>query len=149
LTVLDLADLEVNLLEFHGKNFAFERVASVDAQEFAIFTRTETESESQLRPKLLRLWVVVPRAWVLFDSAADLLVFGRDGQTPGKRSAEAAIEAAAEQPAFSEQGIPWRRLPVAGHGFVYIPDELSARPLDSGGLAQLGVPGFPRGSQHA
>jgi hypothetical protein len=138
--VLDVADLEVNILEFHGKNFAFDRLASLAEQEFAIFVRTETESESKLRPKLVRLRVIVPRAWVLFDLAADLLVLGRDGKTPGPRSTEAAIEAAAEKAEFKEQGITWRRAKRGDGGFAYVPDELAKPLLESGGLESLGVP---------
>ncbi|MFZ1023384.1 MAG: hypothetical protein WAN87_04550 [Thermoplasmata archaeon] len=137
--MLDVADLEVNILEFHGKNFAFDRLALLVEEEFAIFLRTETESESKLRPKLVRLRVVVPRSWVLFDLAADLLVLGRDGKTPGARSTEAAVEAAAESAEFKEQGIAWRRTKLADGGFAYVPEELASRLLESGGLAALGV----------
>jgi hypothetical protein len=138
--VLEEADLEVNILEFHGKNFAFEHLASLAEEEYVIFTRTETESESKLRPKLVRLRVVVPRRWVLYDLAADLLVLGRDGKTPGARSTEAAIEAAAEKAEFKEQGIAWRRSKLADGGFVYVPEELAGPLLGSGGLTTLGIP---------
>ncbi len=137
--MLDVADLEVNILEFHGKNFAFERLAPLAEDEFAIFTRTETESEAKLRPKLVRLRVVVPRAWVLFDLAADLLVFGQDGKTPGARSTEAAIEAAAEKGEFKEQGIAWRRTKLADGGFAYVPEAYVARLIEGAGLGEIGI----------
>src|ERR1700675_2725779 len=110
--MVDLTELEANVLEFVHKSFAFSRIVPIDGEELAVLHRTETESESQFRPKLLRLFLVVPKEWVIYDLAADLLVLGRDGHTPGHRSGGTAVEAAAETSEFVEQGVDIRRFPL-------------------------------------
>ena len=90
--MLDVADLEVNLLDFVQKSFGFRRLVEVDGQEYAVFERTETESEAKFRPRLIRLYVVVPRSLIVHDFAADLLRIAPDGHTPGPRATGSAVE---------------------------------------------------------
>lgn len=146
--MVDDAELESNVLDFVGKSFAFDRAAAFGGQEIVIFARTETESESKFRPKLVRLAVAFPRAWVVHDLARDLLGIARAGEVPGPRAAS-AVEAAAEKSEFTEQGIDWRRLPWGSAGYLYLPREL-AGPLGSeAGRRALGLdpaPGEPTGS---
>ena len=71
--MLTAADLEVNVLDFRHRSFQFERLVELAGGPYAVFYRTETESERQLRPKLVRLTVVVPLAWVVLDEATDAL----------------------------------------------------------------------------
>ncbi|HEY6238681.1 MAG TPA: hypothetical protein VIZ68_05800 [Thermoplasmata archaeon] len=137
--MVDLTELEVNVLEFVHKSFAFSRIAPVDGEELAVFHRTETESESQFRPKLLRLFLVVPRPWILYDLAADLLVLGRDGHTPGHRAGGTAVEAAAETSEFSEQGIDFRRFPLP-EGWLYVPADWADRVTAPASVEALGLP---------
>ncbi|MCI4361451.1 MAG: hypothetical protein L3J91_07065, partial [Thermoplasmata archaeon] len=100
--MVELADLEINVLEFVHKNFSFNRMATWKDQELAVFQRTETENEAKFRPKIIHLVLAVPREWVIYDLAADLLVLGRDGHTPGPRPVGTAVEAAAETHEFRE-----------------------------------------------
>ena len=138
--MVDVTDLESNVLEFLRKNFAFARLATVGDREYAVFQRTETESESQFRPRILRLSLVVPADWVLHDLAADLLVLGRDGHTPGPRGTGTAVEAAAQTQEFVEQGIPFRRRALPG-GWLYVPADSEGSITDPTALAALGIPG--------
>ena len=137
--MVDLTELEVNVLEFVRKSFAFSQLATVDGEELATFHRTETESESQFRPKLLRLVLVVPTAWVIYDLAADLLVLGRDGHTPGPRAGGSAVEAAAETREFREQGIEFRRFALP-EGWLYVPADWVDRVTTPAAVAALGIP---------
>jgi hypothetical protein len=137
--MVDDADLELNVLEFSGKSFSFERSVELDGTELAIFHRTETESESRFRPKVIRLRLVVPKAWVLFDAQAETLSLGRDGTSPGPPGTEAAVEAAAQRSRFEEAGIAWRRVAVPGGGYAYAPEEWADRLLTPAGLQRLGL----------
>jgi len=136
--MVDDADLELNVLEFASKSFSFERSVELDGQELALFHRTETESESRFRPKVIRLRLIVPKTWIIYDLAADLLRLGRDGVTPGPRAASSAVEAAAERSRFDEAGIAWRRVPVEG-GYVTAPEEWADRLLSPDGLRLVGL----------
>ncbi|MCI4331223.1 MAG: hypothetical protein L3K19_05180 [Thermoplasmata archaeon] len=135
----DDGELEVNLLEFLLKSFSFDRCASVGGTEYALFHRTETESEMQFRPRLVTLRVIVPRAWVVYDLAADLLFVARDGGTPGARATGQALEEAAEKSEFQEQGVRWRKTTLQRGSVVYAPTELSESLLAPGGRAELGL----------
>jgi hypothetical protein len=137
--MVELTELEGNVLEFVHKSFAFSQTAAIDGHELATFHRTETESESQFRPRLLRLFLVVPKDWVIYDLAADLLVLGRDGHTPGHRTGGTAVEAAAETREFQEQGIDFRRFPLP-EGWLYVPVEWADRVVAPDSVAALGLP---------
>ena len=140
--MLTTADLETNVLEFRHRAFQFERLATVDDEPFAVFSRTETESERQLRPKLVRLAVVVPQGWLVLDGEADLLRVSRDGRLPTVDDGS-ALEVAAEPSEFEEQGIAWRRQAPRPSAFVYAPTELAGRLLRPEALERLGVAGGP------
>jgi hypothetical protein len=140
--VLTSADLEMNVLEFRHRSFQFERLAEVGAEPFAVFSRTETESERQLRPKLVRLAVVVPQGWLVLDPAADLLRVSRDGRVPKVDDGE-ALEVAAEPSEFEEQGLGWRRQATRPSEFVYAPAELAGRLLGPDALGRLGLGDAP------
>jgi hypothetical protein len=140
--VLDEATLAVNLLRFREKTFAYERRARMDETDFALFARTETESESRLRPKLVRLRVAVPLEWVRLDEAAETLVIGREGaSTPGapRSRGASAQESAAEPPEFREQGIEWRRRELGALRYLYAPAEFAARVFSDEGRRALGL----------
>lgn len=119
--MVDEADLETNVLEFVLKSFQFDRTETVGETEYAIFHRTETESESKFRPKLVKLVLAVPREWIVHDLASDLLLIASDGLHPGHRGSGSAMEAAAEKTEFSEQGVDWVRIPRPAGGWVYLP----------------------------
>jgi hypothetical protein len=137
--VLTEADLEVNVLEFRQRSFQFERVAEVAGQEVALFSRTETESESQFRPRLVHLRVVVPLAWVVHDEPNDVLLLARDGTTLPLRLTETVVEVGAEPAEFTEQGIAWTRAPGPAGTMVYAPTELKDVLLAPAAFAALGV----------
>ncbi|HKV89992.1 MAG TPA: hypothetical protein VJQ43_02215 [Thermoplasmata archaeon] len=124
--MLDEADLETNVLEFVLKSFQFDRLTTVGSEEYAIFHRTETESESKFRPKLVKLVLAVPRRWIVHDLAADMLLIASDGAHPGRRGTGTAVEAAAEKSEFAEQGVEWSRLPRPQGGWVYVPKDRRA-----------------------
>jgi hypothetical protein len=142
--VLDETTLAMNLLSFRAKSFGFERTLEVDGESYALFQRTETESESKLRPKLLRLWVAVPLAWLIYDEATESLVLGRDGEHPGPAGRGSAQEAAGEAPVFDEQGIRWHRRPIAGDRIVYLPEERVPALGSAARLAEIAGPGEER-----
>ena len=135
--MVDEADLEVNVLDFLHKSFALERLATVDGVEYAVFHRRETESESRLRPSVIRLFLAVPRPLIVFDAAEDLLRLAPDGKTPGPRPPGVAHEAAADAPEFEEQGIGWIRIPVP-NGIAYLPRDHTDRLATPTARAALG-----------
>lgn len=124
--MLDGADLETNVFEFVHKSFQFDLFQTVADVEYAVFHRTETESESQFRPKLVRLVVVVPRGSLVHDLAADLVLVAPDGVHPGRRGSGSAVEAAAETSEFTEQGVAWVRLRRKEGEWVYLPKDRRA-----------------------
>ncbi len=139
--MLTAADLEINVLEFRQRSFQFERLADLEGTDFAVFSRTETESESQFRPRLVHLKLVVPQAWIVYDEPNDLLALARDGTTVPPRLTEPVIEVGAERSEFREQGIDWQRASGPGGALVYVPTELAAPVLSDAGLAALGLAG--------
>jgi hypothetical protein len=136
--MLEVSDLEVNLLDFVQKSFAFARLVTLNGKEYAVFERTETESESKFRPRLVKLFVLVPRGLIVHDFASDVLVVAPDGETPGPKSTGSALETAAEKTNFEEQGVAWRRVTVPEVGLVYLPAADSAPYQDAAGAAELG-----------
>jgi hypothetical protein len=135
--VLDESDLEVNVLEFRQRSFQFERLVEHAGTEYAVFSRTETESESQFRPRLVHLRLVVPRTWVVYDEPNDILLLARDGTTVPRRLTEAVTEVGADPPEFPEQGISWRRTTGPSGLLVYAPEELSKELFGPEALARL------------
>ncbi|HXQ93694.1 MAG TPA: hypothetical protein VN864_00780 [Thermoplasmata archaeon] len=119
--MVDEADLESNVLEFVLKSFQFDRTETVGGVEYAVLHRTETESESKFRPKLVKLVLVVPKDWIVHDLASDLLLIAPDGIHPGHRGSGTAVEAAAEKTEFSEQGVDWIRIARPAGGWIYLP----------------------------
>lgn len=122
--MLDVADLEMNVLEFVHKSFAFARVAAVGDREAVVFARTETESESQFRPKIVHLYLAVPREWVVFDGAEEMLRLAKDGKTLGLTTVGEGVETGAESVQFTEQGIAFHRVPLGERVWAYLPSEL-------------------------
>ncbi len=137
--MLTASDLEVNVLEFRQRSFQFQRIATVADREVALFSRTETETESQFRPKLIHLHLLVPQEWVLLDEPNDVLLIARDGVTPPVRLSEQVVEVGAERTEFQEQGLPWKRVGGPSGAFVYAPAELADRLLTPGAYAALGI----------
>jgi hypothetical protein len=136
--VIEPAELEVNVLEFLHKSFGFDSLATVDGDELAVFHRRETEDESKLRPRTIRLFVIVPRAQLVYVVDEDLVRIAPDGQTPGARSAGEAREASADATDFTEQGVDWHRARVP-NGVAYVPRARAAlldRPED---VVRLGL----------
>ncbi len=137
--VLTAADLEVNVLEFRGRQFQFDRIADVGGTSFAVFSRTETESESKFRPRLVRLFVVVPLEWARLDPATDDLRISRDALGLPMAPDTPVVEVAAERPEFRDGGVDWRRVAAPGESQVYLPAELREQILAPGALAALGI----------
>jgi hypothetical protein len=138
--VLTAADLEINVLEFRQRSFQFERLADVEGTDFAVFSRTETESESQFRPQLVHMKLVVPQAWVVYDEPNDLLAIAEDGATVPVRLTEPVVEVRADRTEFREQGVEWKRRESPGGELVYVPTSHAATVLSEAGLAALGIP---------
>ena len=128
--MIEESELAVNLLEFRQKSFQFDRIITVGAHDYALFLRTETESESQLRPKLVHLTVAVPHEWIAYDAELDLLRLARDGLHLAARIPGMAVESAAEPSEFTEQGISWKRLEGPARVYRYLPTDRMAE-LDS------------------
>lgn len=137
--MLTVADLEVNLLEFRQRAFQFERVAEFQGTDYAVFSRTETESEDQFRPKLVHLKLVVPHAWLVYDEPNDLLAVSRDGTTVPDRLSEPVVEVRAERSDFTEQGIEWQRTSGPSGSLVYAPAEVAKTVCTPSGYSALGI----------
>ena len=137
--MLTEADLEINVLEFRQRSFQFERLANVAGQPVALFSRTETESESQFRPRLVHLRLVVPLSWIVLDEPNDVLRLARDGSTVPVRLTEVVVEVGAEPAEFKEQGIAWTRVPGPSGALVYAPSELRDLLLAPEAFAALGM----------
>lgn len=137
--MLSVADLEINILEFRQRAFQFERVADFDGTDYAVFSRTETESESQFRPKLVHLKLVVPHTWLVYDEPNDLLAISRDGTTVPPRLSEPVVEVRAERTDFSEQGTEWRRARAPSGALVYAPADRASAICSTEGYAALGI----------
>jgi hypothetical protein len=138
--VLSVSDLEINVLEFRQRSFQFQRVGVVDGREIALFSRTETESESRFRPKLIHLHLLVPQEWVVYDEPNDILLVSRDGTTVPIRLTEQVVEVGAEPPTFDEQGLAWRRTDGPSGSYVYAPEELAEALLSPTAYAAVGLP---------
>ena len=119
--MVDDAALEMNVLSFREKSFSYERTLPFEGVDYAIFHRTEVESESRFRPKLVRLTLAIPRDLLLGDLASETLVIAPDGRTPGPRRAAAAQEVEAEASEFREQGIEFVRHRRPDGRLVYLP----------------------------
>ncbi|MCI4339382.1 MAG: hypothetical protein L3J68_03510 [Thermoplasmata archaeon] len=132
-------DLEVNVLEFRQRSFQFQRIVTFDGREVAHFSRTETETESQFRPKLIHLHLLVPVEWVVFDEPNDVLLLARDGATIPVRLSDQVVEVGAERTEFDEQGIPFRRVGGPSASYVYAPGEIADRWLTADGFAAVGL----------
>jgi hypothetical protein len=119
--MVDSGQLESIILEFRHKSFSFEGRFDLGAEPWVVFARSETESESKFRPRVVRLRILVPVAWVHADPAGELLLLGRDG-TPGlSPSSGPALEVAAEPDEFEEQGIAWVRWRPRPERLLYLP----------------------------
>jgi hypothetical protein len=138
--MVDDADLETHLLDFTLKTFAFARTAQFENRDLVVFERTETESESQFRPKLVKLRVAVPRAWILYDLAGDALVIAKDGKTAGSRQTGTARETAGGTTEFEEQGVRWKRVRFPDGSYLYAPAELGAGVGTAAGRAAIAPP---------
>ncbi|HEV2428501.1 MAG TPA: hypothetical protein VGV64_01465, partial [Thermoplasmata archaeon] len=87
--MLEDSELETNVLEFSEKSFSFARAFDFDGSELLRFHRTETESESRFRPRLIRLYLVLPRSWIVSDLASERLSIrppGASGPRPAGRT---------------------------------------------------------------
>ncbi len=137
--MLTAGDLEVNVLEFRQRSFQFQRIATVSGRDVALFSRTETESESRFRPKLIHLHLLVPVAWVVLDEPNDVLLIAKDGVTVPVRLTEQVVEVGAERPEFDEQGIAWKRVAGPSNAFVYAPTELAGELLTPAAYAAFAL----------
>jgi hypothetical protein len=138
--VLTGADLEINVLEFRQRSFSYDRTEAIGGEDYAIFSRTETESESQFRPRLVHLHLAVPLGWVVLDEPNDCLRVARDGGAPPPRLIETVMEVGVEPPQFTEQGVEWVRTAAGPDSLWYTPRERSSILLSAEGRTALGVP---------
>ena len=135
--MLDQSDLEINVLEFRQRSFQFDRLVDIGGTECVVFARTETESESQFRPRLVHLRVVVPREWVVYDEPNDVLALAKDGTTVPLRLTEPVTEVRADRSEFKEQGIDWHRSEGRAGYLVYAPGVLASALEAPATLAQV------------
>jgi hypothetical protein len=138
--MVDDETLSMNVLQFAGKSFDYDSTVTVGGTEFAIFARTETETEAKLRPELVRMRVVVPREWVQYEEASDTLLLAAPGGASGPSRRRAAGATMLEPEEFRDQGIDWHRLTLTDRHTLYLPKGEEARLLSTEGRAALGVP---------
>jgi hypothetical protein len=124
--MVDDATLETNVLSFREKSFSYDKTVDVDGIAYAVFYRTEVESESKFRPKVVHLKLVVPRDLILGDLASDTLVLAPDGQSAGPRRTGGAQEVEADESEFREQGIEFVRTKTAEGAIHYLPKNAPA-----------------------
>lgn len=137
--MLDEATLAANLLTFRSKSFGFShRVAGTEGG-WLVFHRTETESETRLRPKLVQLYLVVPEGQIGFDEPSESLVLGEGTPAAGA----GALEASADPEEFDEQGRHWKRKALSGDRILYVPAADAAELFGSDWLPRLGLTGTP------
>jgi hypothetical protein len=137
--VVDDETLSMNVLQFAGKSFDYDSTVTVGDTEYAIFARTETESEAKLRPELVRMRVVVPRKWVEYEEASDTLLLTAPGGTAGPARRRSAGATLLEPEEFRDQGIDWHRLTPAGNHRLYLPKSEESRLLSPEGRSALGL----------
>jgi len=125
--MVDEASLEMNVLSFREKSFSFDRSITVDGVVYALFHRTEVESESKFRPKVVRLNLAVPMDAIIEDLASETLVLAPDGKAAGPRRPGTAVEVAAEESAFREQGIEFVRATGTDGAVLYLPKAAAER----------------------
>jgi hypothetical protein len=138
--VVDDEILSLNVLQFAGKSFDYDSTVTVGGKEYAIFGRTETETEAKLRPELVRMRVVVPREWVQYEEASDTLQLLSPGAPAGPSRRRVAGATMLEPEEFRDQGIDWHRLALAGKHSLYLPKGEEVRLLSPEGRIALGVP---------
>jgi hypothetical protein len=119
--MVDDATLETNVLSFREKSFSYEATVEVEGVAYAIFYRTEVESESRFRPKVVHLKLAVPRDSILGDLASDTLVLAPDGISAGPRRTGGAQEVEADESEFREQGIEFVRVKAPNGTIQYVP----------------------------
>ena len=132
--------LSMNILQFAGKSFDYDSTVTIGGTEYAIFARTETETEAKLRPELVRMRVVVPREWVQYEEASDTLLLAAASATPGPSRRRAAGATMLEPEEFRDQGIDWHRLTLSSRQTLYLPKGEEARLVGPEGRAALGIP---------
>jgi hypothetical protein len=137
--VVDDETLSMNVLQFAGKSFDYDSTVTVGDTEYAIFARTETESEAKLRPELVRMRVVVPRKWVEYEEASDTLLLAAPGGTAGPARRRSAGATLLEPEEFRDQGIDWHRLTPAENHRLYLPKSEESRLLSPEGRSALGL----------
>jgi len=137
--MVDDETLSLNVLQFAGKSFDYESTVTVEGVDYAVFARTETETEAKLRPELVRMRVVVPREWVHYEEASDTLMLLVTGATPGPSRRRAAGATMLEPEEFRDQGIDWHRLTLPQKHSLYLPKPEEARLLSPEGRAALGI----------
>jgi hypothetical protein len=125
--MIDDATLEANVLTFREKSFSYERTVDLAGVPFAVFHRTEVESETRFRPKLVHLKVAVLRDRILGDLASETLVIAPDGLSPGPRRGATAQEVGADESEFREQGLEYVRRVGPDGSILYLPRAESDR----------------------
>ena len=119
--MVDDATLETNVLSFREKSFSYRATVEAGGVPYAVFYRTEVESESRFRPKVVHLLLAVPREAILGDLASDTLVLAPDGRSAGPRRAGGAQEVDADETEFREQGIEFVRSQAPDGTIRYLP----------------------------
>jgi hypothetical protein len=140
--VIEEEDLDSTVLTFYGASFGFERALRIGALDLALFTRRETESEAKFRPRIVRRWLLVPRAWLFLDKNREVLVLGKDGKRPASTGTIGIqnSEGTRPPPRFEEQGIPFRTEPVSKDLELYVVSSMRDAILSEEGCASLGIP---------
>jgi len=119
--MVDDATLETNVLSFREKSFSYSTTVEAGGVQYAVFYRTEVESESRFRPKVVHLKLAVPRDVILGDLASDTLVLAPDGRSAGPRRTGGAQEVEADETEFREQGIEFVRSKSPDGTIRYLP----------------------------
>ncbi|MCI4323078.1 MAG: hypothetical protein L3K03_03500 [Thermoplasmata archaeon] len=113
------------VMAFRGKSFDFLRSYSLAGTPFAVFGRTETESELKFRPPIVRLRVWVPVSWLSEGSEGGEILLTPPGQLITAKSTVEAVEVAAESDRFFESGVEFSRRRWPNGRITYVPEEFA------------------------
>jgi hypothetical protein len=137
--MLDEAALASNILSFVQKNFGFSQLARVGEHEYAVFQRTETESEAKFRPRLIELFLVVPLEWIRLDEEKDSLEIRIGSTVEESGTPGTAQDIEHEKPEFAAHGATWTRVKVADARWAYLPSERFQGRAAASAIATLGI----------
>ncbi len=117
--------LSDTVVSFRGKSFDFLRSYDLAGTQFAVFGRTETESELKFRPPIVRLRLWLPTSWLTAGAEGGEILLTPPGLLTKDRAPVEAVEVAAESDRFFEGGVEFSRRRWPNGRITYVPEEFA------------------------